>query len=418
MRIAYVVAEFPSLSETFILREISALVERGVDVRIFALKPPASGTVHAEAAALADRVVYGPGTDFPGKLLRGLVATIRSPRAFVRGTRSVRLPGQNSPAMWLRSAWTCIRALSLATAARKAGIDRIHAHFAFHTTDVATLIAQWLHVPCSVSVHARDIYTQIGPVLSWRLHEAGLITACTVHGRDHLLRSCPGIAPERVRLVRHGLRPDEYEATSGDGPFVLAVGRLEEKKGFSYLLEACGILKERGVHLQLTIVGEGTQNRTLRDLAERLSLDDRVVFAGALEQFLVEQLYRQAQVFVLPSVVASDGDHDGLPNVLLEAGAMSLPVVSTTVGGIPEFVTDGENGFLVPQRDAETLADRIETLLGDADLRERMGAAGRKRVAAEFDISRNVDDLMRSFSETGNGTGPSPFPRTATGETP
>jgi len=405
MRIAYVVAEFPSVSETFILREMSALVERGIDVRIFALKPPDTGKVHAEAAALTDRVVYGPGAAFPRALLRGLIAAIRSPRAFLRGTRSVRLPGQSSPSARLRAAWTCTRALSLAAAARSACIDRIHAHFAFHTADVATLIAQWLHIPCSVSVHARDLYTQTGPVLSWRLREAGLIAACTAHGRDHLLRNCPGIAPERVRLIRHGLRPDEYEATSGDAPFVLAVGRLEEKKGFRYLLEACGILKERGVEMQLTIVGEGTHNRALRELAQHLSLTDRVVFAGAQEQFLVEQLYMQAQIFVLPSVVAGDGDHDGLPNVLLEAGAMSLPVVSTAVGAIPEYVTDGENGFLVPPRNAEQLADRIETLLGDAGLRGRMGAAGRKRVAAEFDISRNVDELIRSFAQPEAATG-------------
>ena len=155
----------------------------------------------------------------------------------------------------------------------------------------------------------------------------------------------------------------------------------------------------------MTIVGEGTHNRALRELAQHLSLTDRVVFAGAQEQFLVEQLYMQAQIFVLPSVVAGDGDHDGLPNVLLEAGAMSLPVVSTAVGAIPEYVTDGENGFLVPPRNAEQLADRIETLLGDAGLRGRMGAAGRKRVAAEFDISRNVDELIRSFAQPEAATG-------------
>jgi len=418
MRVAYVVAEFPCLSETFILREVSALIERGVDVRILALKPPETGTVHAEARALADRVVYAPSTAFPADIMRGLLVAARSPRAFLRGVRNVRMPGPRTPVAWLHAAWTCFRALFLAAAAHAADVDRIHAHFAFHTADVATLIAQWLHVPCSVSVHARDLYTQTGPMLSWRLRETDFIAACTAHGRNHLLRNCPAIAPERVLLIRHGLRLDEYEAANGEGPVVLAVGRLEEKKGFRFLLEACRILKERDVDLQLSIAGEGAQNSVLHDLAQRLSLDDRVVFAGAQDQSLLGDLYRQAQVFVLPSVVAEDGDHDGLPNVLLEAAAMSLPIVSTMVGGIPEFVTDGVNGFLVPPRDAEQLADKIETLLGDAGLRERMGAEGRKRVAAEFDISRNVDELVRSFAETGNVLGASAFSGTATEGTP
>ena len=402
MRVAYIVAEFPSLSETFILREIVALIERGVDVRIFALRPPEAGTVHAEARALAERVVYGPSPAFPGKLLQGLFAAIRSPRAFVRGVRNVRGPGPGNPVTVPRAAWTCVRALCFVADARAAGVDRIHANFAFCTADVATLVAQWLHVPCSVSVHARDLYTQSGPVLSWRLRETDFIVACTAHGRDHLLRKCPGIAPDKVRLIRHGLRPEDYEPADGDGRFVLAVGRLEEKKGFRFLLEACRILKDRGVAPQCTIVGDGARRQALRDQAQRLSLGDCVVFAGAKSQFLLGKLYRRAQIFVLPSVVAEDGDRDGLPNVLLEAGAMSLPIVSTTVGGIPEFVTDGENGFLVMPRDAKQLADRIATLLGDAELRHKMGAAGRKRVAAGFDISRNVDELIRSFSGAGD----------------
>jgi glycosyltransferase involved in cell wall biosynthesis len=186
---------------------------------------------------------------------------------------------------------------------------------------------------------------------------------------------------------------------------VLAVGRLEEKKGFRYLVEACGLLTKRGTTVHCSIVGNGPEASALRNTISSHALEDVVTLVGQLTQDEIMELYRKASVFVLPSVVASSGDRDGLANVIIEAMAMEIPVISTTASAASEAIDDGANGFVIPPGDSAALADRIDELLRDEALREKMGTKGREQVIDRFDISANAAVLAELFQAVAEGPG-------------
>ena len=179
---------------------------------------------------------------------------------------------------------------------------------------------------------------------------------------------------------------------------VLAVGQLREKKGFGFLLKACQRLVEQGYELKCDIVGEGPLRQSLEAEIRQLSLEDTVTLCGALPHQEVIAKYRQAMMFVLPAVMGADGDRDGIPNVILEAMAMELPVVSTRLSGIPEVVEDGINGLLVPPADERALAEALIRLLDNPDEGWRMGRKGRETVIENFDLEQNVKRLLAEFT--------------------
>jgi glycosyltransferase involved in cell wall biosynthesis len=183
-------------------------------------------------------------------------------------------------------------------------------------------------------------------------------------------------------------------------PLVLSVGRLVEKKGFETLIRACGLLHERGVRFRCLVYGDGPQRPELVALVRALGLEGIVELPGAILQDDLVQVYRQATLFALACQVLDNGDRDGLPNVLVEAMAMEIPVVATEVSGIPELVEHGTNGFLVPPRSPQLLADHMRRLLEDAALRKRMAQEGRRKVLAEFDLERNTRRVLSLFQET------------------
>jgi glycosyltransferase involved in cell wall biosynthesis len=177
----------------------------------------------------------------------------------------------------------------------------------------------------------------------------------------------------------------------------VAVGRLVEKKGFADLIEACSLLRDRGVEVRCRIVGIGEQEPELRAAIEHLGLGNRVELPGPRPQGDLIKAVGRAAVFAAPCVVGGDGNRDGLPTVLLEAMALGTPCVSTDVTGIPEVLRDGETGLMVPQRDPAALADAIERLLADPELRVRLAGRARRLVEAEFDVRRNAALLRETF---------------------
>jgi len=176
------------------------------------------------------------------------------------------------------------------------------------------------------------------------------------------------------------------------------VGRLVDKKGLPYLLEACRMLKSEGQSFRCVIVGEGPQRRPLEGMVRSFGLGGLVTFPGAVSQERVLDLYREAAVFALPCQVMGNGDRDGIPNVLVEAMAVGLPVISTAISGIPELITSGHDGLLVPERDVQALTSAIQTLMQDEALRERLGRQARSSVARKFDSRVNALGLATLFS--------------------
>lgn len=278
--------------------------------------------------------------------------------------------------------------------------DQIHAHFVDRAATLALVASRLLRVPYSLTAHARDIY--VNPVLlAEKVSGAKFVTTCTAYNKAHLSRVLRDeLTSGKLHLVYHGLDTSNYTPASQpyDGqPLVLSVGQLKEKKGHPHLVAACRQLKDRGYDFTCEIVGEGPQRQELEALIAQLGLEDTITLCGAMPHEAVVEKYRAATVFVLPCILARDGDRDGIPNVLMEAMAMQLPVVSTYHSGIPELVQDRINGLLMPPGDEKALANALGELLDNPALRIRLGQRGRERVREHFEVEQNVRRLFNLF---------------------
>jgi glycosyltransferase involved in cell wall biosynthesis len=282
--------------------------------------------------------------------------------------------------------------------------DHLHAHFA----STPTLIALYTHrlsgIPYTFTAHAKDIYVTDPYTLGVKLREARAVVTCTQYNHSFLSKQYGTLCDGKVHSIYHGLDVSQFNfrvptKLESGAPVILSVARLVEKKGLSNLVAAADILCRRGCLFHLEIIGSGPQRESLHAQAQQLGLADRVTLSGAQPHDAVCFAYQRASVFVLPCVIASDGDRDGIPNVLLEAMASGVPVISTPVSGIPELIHSGRDGLLVPPNDPAVLAAAIETLLASQELRERLARAARAKVESAFSLGASAERLLALFAE-------------------
>jgi glycosyltransferase involved in cell wall biosynthesis len=399
LRLIYVIGTYPVLTTTFIDREIQLLRRPRVSLEVISIRPPTrllsevqkplQSGVHYVLPARATAVMWSHLSVLISRPLRyvnSLFYFLSRPHPTL-GTR-------------LRTILHFGLAVHIARLLRdRYPTDHIHAHFMDRAALVAVIAGRLLGKPFSATAHASDIY--VDPVLlPEKMAEAKFIATCTSYNESHLRSLSPGGSTMDVRCIYHALDIDTYVPHGRPPrhrPLLLSVGQLKDRKGMHYLIEACGHLRDWGVEFDCEIVGDGDQRVRLDEMIERLALRDRVSLLGALPHEVVLEKYRAATIFVLPCVISLDGDRDGIPNVILEAMAMGLPVVSTMHSGVPEAVQDGRNGFLVSPGDSVGLADALARLIKDEELSRAMGRAGRKRVAEKFDPDRNVKKLLSEF---------------------
>jgi glycosyltransferase involved in cell wall biosynthesis len=391
MKVGYVVKRYPRYSETFIVNEILDHEAAGMEVEIFSLLPPEDG--HFQDAISR---VRAPVTYLQAKGLKAADFWSTLDEA-----------GEILPYLWdsleeargedVRYAY---QAVVLARESRLRGITHLHAHFATASATVARLAARFARVPYTMTAHAKDIFHEsVRPEdLRRKLRDAATTVTVSDYNVEYLHNSY-GSAADGVRRIYNGLELKKfpYEQPRGRVPEIVAVGRLVEKKGFADLIEACSLLRDRGVEVRCRIIGPGEQEPELRAAVERLSLGKRVELPGPRPQGELIEAVGSAAVFAAPCVVGGDGNRDGLPTALLEAMALGTPCVSTDVTGIPEVLRDGETGLMVPQRDPAALADAIERLLADPELRVGLAGRARRLVEAEFDVRRNAALLRETF---------------------
>lgn len=390
------------LTTTFIDREVRMLRARGVAIDIVSLRR-APGTLSPEQQELAATTRYVRPIRVGTLVRRHVGFFARSPRRYVGALRELVGGRDQRLRDRVRSIGHFGLAVHVAGEVREHGRPRhVHAHFIDRAAAVAMVVSRLLDLPYSITAHASDIY--VDPVLlEEKIRGASFVTTCTEHNRAHLASHVNG-AGAKVELLYHGLELDRYRHTDGAStepslvPTLLAVGQLKEKKGFTHLIRACRALADQGIDHRCEIIGEGPQRAELEACIRDLGLEGRVVLRGALPHGDVIDAYARASVFVLPCVVAENGDRDGIPNVVLEAMAMGLAVVSTTVSGIPEAVLDGETGILVEPRDPETLAAALRRVVEDPAVAGRLGANGRLLVEQRFDASANAEALFRRFA--------------------
>lgn len=395
--LAVVVKGWPRLSETFIAQELVALEEAGLSFEIWSLRHPTDAKTHPLHDRLKAPVRYLPEylRDEPRRVARamGVAAELPGFEAAAE-TYAADLARDDTPNRRRRWGQACVLAAEAGP-----GLRGLYAHFLHTPSSVARYAAVMRGLPWSFSAHAKDIWTSP----EWELREklggpqgAAFGATCTRFGAEHLRHLAEDDA--RIDLVYHGLDltrfPEAPERPLRDrgAPFgLLSVGRLVEKKGFDRLIEALALLPE-GLDWHWTHIGGGALGAEMRALAEARGVAGRITWRGACDQPEVIAEMRRADLFVLPSRVASDGDRDGLPNVLMEAASQKLPILSTPVSAIPEFIEEGRQGLLVEDSPAR-LAEAMARLADDPALAQTLAEAAHARLRAEFLMAPGIARL-------------------------
>lgn len=396
VRVVYFVSLFPCWSETFIVRELHELLRLGVDVRIVSLKDPEEKLVQSDAQALLDRVSY-PVRGWRGawEVLRGVVSR---PVQTVKELGSICLQLARHPAALAKSLVVWWRTLALVPTVRRLAPDHLHAHWATYPSTAAMIVSRRTGVPFSFTAHAHDIFLE-HHLLADKIRRAAFGVTISEFNRRYLAERINEQASERMRVVHCGVSPGEIPFQSGgrEPGLIVAVGRLDEIKGFCHLVAACELLAGWKVPFECIVIGEGRLRADLERQIATAGLQDRVRLPGACKQEEVRRHLSRASAFVLPSVVTAAGDRDGIPVAMMEAMASGAPVVSTYVSGIPELVEDGESGLLVQPGDAESLAGALKQLLLQPALGERLAQNARDKVEREFDVAKEARKLYEAF---------------------
>lgn len=399
MSIAFVLKGYPRLSETFIAQEILGLQRRGLAIEIYSLRHPTDDRRHPVHDEITCPVRY-----LPEYLHYEPARVIKAWR------RARKLPGYaKAYAIWRadfqrdrtrnrlrRFGQACVLAAELPESTQ-----RLHFHFLHTPGSAARYAALMRGLPLSGSAHAKDIWT----IPDWekreKLADLDFLATCTASGAEHLQSLADD--PDKVLLAYHGLdlsrfsspaKPDQTRdgRDVADPVRLLSVGRAVPKKGYDDLLAALARLPD-DLAWHLTHIGGGDGLAALKQASADHGLADRIDWRGAQAQSVVLEALRGADLFVLPSKIAADGDRDGLPNVLMEAASQALPALATTISGIPEFITTEQNGVLVEPGAPQSLADALVRLIGDPDLRTRLGGEAERVVRTQFNADTCLDDL-------------------------
>ncbi len=404
--VAFVVKGYPRLSESFIAQEIVALEQRGMEIVIVSLRHPTDPAIHPIHDEIKATVLYLPEYLYqePQRVVRAWANARRSPNyAATRDMWRRDLRRDRSASRIRRFGQAMVLGCEL-----KDKVRHLHAHFLHTPASVARYASALMGIPWSCSAHAKDIWTT--PLWEKRQKLAGCawITTCTQANVSHLHDIAEN--HDNIRLNYHGLdlgrfpppdlpRPPREGRDTHDPVIILSVGRAVDKKGYDDLLRA--LQKLPGTRQwQFVHIGDGERLPALKRLGHELGLASRIRWLGAFPQQEVLAWYRRADIFALACRVSADGDRDGLPNVLLEASSQRLAVVSTTVSGIPELIDHEETGLMVPERDIEALARALDRLIGDPNLRMRLGEAGNTKVREHFSLDVHINGIAAQFGVT------------------
>lgn len=412
LRVAYLTTRYPGVSHTFILREVEALRERGVEVETFSVRGPRPQDLRTEVNREAARTTFVFFSPRIGVYLRAHAAAARRPVDYLRILVAAHrygepgLRGRLLPLLW------ALEAIVLWHRCKASGTRHVHVHFAGAPPVVASLAVEFGRggrLPSGCRSWSATIH---GPVeffdqrLGTKLASASRVVCISDYARSQLMALLDEADWGKLLTVYCGLDAADFRAKMGaggrrngtaggaEGPLrLLNVGRLVSLKGHAVLLDAMERLTDAGLDLRLTVIGDGPRRAALEKEATARGLLERVEWTGALGQDEVAARYAESDVFCLPSFA------EGLPTVLMEAMLTELPVVSTRIAAVQELVEDGVSGLIIPPGRADALAQAIERLAADPALRERMGRAGRAKVEAEFDSAVSAAQLFAVFAD-------------------
>ncbi len=409
---------YPRISETFISNEILLLEELGYSIHIFSMRKPRESFAHGSVLRIKARVTYLPSTLFTSLhrlLWPNAAVAFRRPREYGRALALAwRRFKRNRKIATLKHVFQAGYLVHRCLHGPDAPCpERFHAHFAHSPASVAMFAAILARGRFSFTAHAKDIYTQHQEQLREKMAAADFVVTCTEYNRRYL-QSLAANGTD-VSRVYHGINVKLFDGEGEPRPAappyaILTVARFVEKKGLDVVLRALAILRDQGLDFRYVLVGGGEEEPQLRRQAKELGLTLRVDFAGSMNHERVLDHYRSADVFVLGCRIASTNDRDGIPNVIAEAMAMSVPVAATDVSGIPELVEHEETGLLCPPEDPAALAASMRRLLEDQDLRRRIIPAALKKVRKDFYNQDHILRLARIYANHGLGPYPGHSP--------
>jgi glycosyltransferase involved in cell wall biosynthesis len=397
--IAYLLWEFPSYTETFILKEV-LYINKLYPLYIIALKKGKCNIDDIQSSQLKDNLIYVPKLYSINLVLHHLyhlnknVYFKKKWKSIVRGFFSNNI----------KNSFYQIKVLLAGSYVNKIidkkSIQHIHAHFANFPADVALSVSDNYGITFSFSAHANDIYVDSRDLVS-KIRQSAFVTTCTLYNKTYLDTLVTKSMQNKIHLMYHGIDYQYWDyypkKIIHNKVNILFIGRLVEKKGVIYLLEAILQLIKKGVLIQLTIIGKGKNEQMLKDFCLTNNMGNNVLFQGWQNPQQIKQLFTLSDIFVLPSLIASNGDRDGIPNVILEAMASGIPVISTSVSGITEIIQHRFTGLLVSEKNSNQLLDAILTLINDDNLRISLIENAHKLLTEKFDFEKNNELLVSLF---------------------
>ena len=398
MRLGYLYSRYPVISQTFCDAEMLALERQGIELVIGSVYPPLTSLRHEYIASLRAPIHYAP----PQEILRILERNAKTSRKWPRDLVEKHEAKYGPEA---KAEQRARNALYFAEFFARTGVGHVHVHFANRAAHTAVFLKEISGIPFSVTAHGQDFMKDLGSddLLREICAAAEFVAAETDYSRDLLRQRCPNSAT-KIHRVYNGIDlerfPTQRRSTGNRIPRIVSVGRLVAFKGFEDLIDACAELERRQIDFVCNIVGDGPLRETLHAKVEKLGLSSRVNLLGSLSQDAVLEQLHTCDIFVLASTTDAQGATDVFPTVILEAMASARPVASTRLAGIPELVVDGQTGLLAPPGDSNALAQGLEQLLRDSELRLRFGDAGRARIEQLFRIDQTVAPLIQVLEQS------------------
>lgn len=399
LRLAYLVSQYPAVSHTFILREVCELRRRGVHVHTISVNPPDRRAEHlgAEERREADRTFVLKLVPVHSVFFAFLRTVFLRPLGVVLGMLLAIRLGRGSPTATLRRFFYFAEAILVGDWMRRQCLVHLHVHFATPAATVALLAKRIFGISYSLTVHGPDEFYNVAEYhVREKIEAASFICAIGNYCRSQLMKLSDPCHWDKFVISPLGVDSDIFRKAPALGAKpsafrILCVGRLVPSKGQALLLEAVKMIRAMGLSVEVTLAGDGPDRRRLESAASDMGISDCCRFLGAVNPDRIRELYEAADLFVLPSFA------EGIPVVLMEAMAMELPCVSTTVNGIPELIESGRSGLLVPPSDAHSLCQAILTLMDDGDYRRSLASAGRGRVLEHYNLGSNIARLETIF---------------------
>ncbi|MFY8350754.1 glycosyltransferase [Pseudoalteromonas sp. SSM20] len=400
MKVAYLMSRYPKITETFILNEVMAIADNGIDVTLYPLQKEKASVVHPSALALMDKVTFTPFISF--KIVAALLKVFfAQPITFLKTLFNVIRYNLVCSNFLLGAVAFFPKAVYLSTLFKKKGIEHIHAHFANHPAMVAYVIYQLSGIGYSFTAHGSDLHKR-QQMLKEKFDAAEFAVMISKYNEDFFYQHTKIEKSHKLHIVRCGVDTESFRPKSEKQEKVikiLCVASLREVKGHRYLIDACSLLKKRGISFRLTLIGDGPMRDNIESQIESLKLNEHVTLLGSQPQEVIQKNLAENDIFTLTSFQTSSGNREGIPVVIMEAMACGLPIVASNVSGIPELVEDGVSGLLCETQNPQSIADKLLELCNDDAKRRGMGIQGRKIVLEEFDLQKNANKLAKLFEK-------------------